>query len=106
MRRKVSRISRKENRASRLSLQQRDWKIPCNLDSFVDPLNEASVLAVHNAAMKIIEEIGILFLNQDACKILEKAGCKVDSTDSKVKMDRRWVMHMLKTVPEKFSIMP
>ena len=106
MRRKVSRISSKENRASRLSPQQSDWKIPDNLDSFVEPLNEEAVIAVHNVAMKILEEIGILFLNPDACKILKKAGCKVDFSDSKVKMDRQWVMSMLKTVPEKFSITP
>ena len=89
MRRKVSRISSKENRASRLSLQQSDWKIPYNLDSFVEPLNEEAVIAVHNVAMKILEEIGILFLNPDACKILKKAGCKVDFSNSKVKMDRQ-----------------
>ncbi len=56
--------------------------------------------------MKILEEVGILFLNPDACKILEKVGCKVDFSDSKVKMNSQWVMNMLKTVPEKFSIMP
>ena len=77
MRRKVSRISSKANKASRLSLQQRDWKIPYNLDNFVDPLNEGSVVTVHNAAMKIVEEIGILFLNQDACKIFKKLGVKL-----------------------------
>ena len=106
MRRNSSRISSKENKASRLSLQQQDWKIPYNSDSFVEPLNEEAVVVLHNAAMKILEEIGILFLNPDACKILKKAGCKVDFSDSKVKMDRQWVMNMLETIPEKFSITP
>ena len=54
--------------------------------------------------MKILEEIGILFLNPEACKILKKDGCKVDFSDAKVKMDLLWVMDMLRTVPEKFSI--
>ena len=106
MRRKISRISSKQNKAIRLSLRQLDWKIPYNLDTFVEPLNEEAVVAVHTSAMKILEEIGVLFLNPDACRILEKAGCKVDFSDSKVKMDRRWVMNMLNTVPEKFSITP
>ena len=106
MRRNSSRISSKENKASRLSLQQQDWKIPYNSDSFVEPLNEEAVVVVHNAAMKILEEIGILFLNPDACNILAKAGCKVDFSDSKVKMNPQWVMNMLQTVPEKFSITP
>ena len=102
MLRKSSRISRKESKDSRLSLQQLSWKIPYNMDGFVEPLDAEAVAVVHNAAMKILEEIGILFLNPEACKILKKAGCKVDFSDSKVKMDRQWVMHMLKTVPEKF----
>ena len=106
MRRKSSRISSKESKESRLSLQQLSWKIPYNLDGFVEPLDADAVAVVHNAAMKILEEIGILFLNPEACKILKKAGCKVDFSDSKVKMDRQWVMDMLKTVPEKFSIIP
>ena len=105
MRRNSSRISSKENRAFRLSLQQQDWKIPYNSDSFVEPLNEEAVVVLHNAAMKILEEIGILFLNPDACKILKKAGCTVDFSDSKVKMDRRWVMDMLKTVPHRELVM-
>ena len=106
MRRKSSRISNKENRSSRLSLKQQNWKIPYNFDNFVEPLKEEAVVAIHNTAMKILEEIGVLFLNPEACKILQKAGCKVDFSDSNVKMDRRWVMDMLKTVPQHFSITP
>ena len=106
MRRRSSRISNKEIRASRLSLKQQNWKIPYNLDNFVEPLKEEAVVAIHNTAMKVLEEIGVLFLNPEACNILQKAGCKVELSDSKVKMDRRWVMDMLKTVPQHFSITP
>ena len=106
MRRKSSRISNKKIRASRLSLKQQNWRIPYNFDNFVEPLTEEAVVALHNTAMKILEEIGVLFLNPEACKILQKAGCKVELNESKVKMDRRWVMDMLKTVPQHFSITP
>ena len=88
MRRKSSRISSRESKKTRLCLQQLSWKILYNLDSLVEPLNEDAVAAVHNTAMKILEEIGILFLNPEACKILKKAGCNADSSDSKVKMNR------------------
>ena len=78
MRRKSLRISSKESKESRLSLQQLSWKTPYNLDSFVEPLHGDPVAALHNTAMKILEGIGILFLNPEACKIPKKAGCKVD----------------------------
>ena len=74
------------------------------MDSFVEPLNEDAVAAVHNTAMKILEEIGILFLNPEGCKILKKAGCKGDFSDSKVKMDRQWVMDMLKPFQKNFLL--
>ena len=77
MRRKSSRISSKESKDSRLSLQQLGWKIPINMDGFVEPLDADAVAVVHNAAMKILEEIGILFLNPEACKILKKLGVKL-----------------------------
>ena len=48
-------------------------KLIYHLDSFVEPLNEDAVAAVHNTALKILEEIGILFLNPEACKILKKS---------------------------------
>lgn len=40
---------------------------------------------MHNAAMQFLEKIGILFLNLDVCKILEKPSCKVNFSDPKVK---------------------
>ena len=84
MRRKSSRISSKESKNSRLSLQQLSWEIPYNLDGFVEPLDADAVPVVQNATMKILEEIGILFLNPEAYKILKKDGCKIDFTNSKV----------------------
>ena len=66
MRRKSSRISSKESKGSRLSLQQLSWKIPYKIDGFVEPLDADGVAVVHNAAMKVLEEIGILFLNREA----------------------------------------
>ena len=88
MRIKSSHISNKKIRASRLSLKQQNWQIPYNFDNFVEPLKEEAVIALHNTAMKILEEIGVLFLNSEACNILQKAGCKVGLSDSKVKMNR------------------
>ena len=76
MRRKSSRISNKKIRASRLSLKQQNWQIPYNFDNFVEPLTEEAVVALHNTAMKILEEIGVLFLNPEACKFFKKQDVK------------------------------
>ena len=70
MRRKTSSTAR--NRKSRReSLDQLDWKIPYNSDNFVEPLTEEGIEAIHETAMRILEEIGIIFLNENACAFLE-----------------------------------
>ena len=105
MRRKTSSTAR-NRRSRRVSLDQLDWKIPYNSDNFVEPLTEEGIEAIDDTAMRILEEIGIIFLNEDACAFLEKAGCKVDKETMNVKMDRTWVMEMIKSAPAEFSIIP
>ena len=103
MRRKTNSTAR-NRRSRRVSLDQLDWKIPYNSDNFVEPLTAEGIEAIHKTAMRILEEIGIIFLNEDACAFLEKAGCKVDKENMNVKMERTWVMEMIKNAPSEFTI--
>ena len=105
MRRKNNSTAR-NRKSSRESFDQLDWRIPLNSDNFVEPLSQEGIKAIHDTAMHILEEIGIVFLNEEACSILKKAGCKVDQESLNVRMDRHWVMEMLKNAPSEFSIVP
>ena len=49
--------------------------------------------------MRILEEIGILFLNKEALQILKDAGCDVDMDTQRVRMDRAFVMEQVKKAP-------
>ena len=82
--------------------KQMDWRVPVNRDRPIEPLDEEGVLAIHNGAMQILEEIGIEFLNEEAQELFKKAGCKVDGTN--VKMGRDWVMEMIAKAPDQFTI--
>ena len=86
------------------AISQMPWRIPLNTDRPTEPLDEDGVQAIHNGAMRILEELGIEFLNPDAVAILKKAGCKVDGTN--VKMGRDFVMEMLAHAPSDFRITP
>ena len=86
------------------AIEQMPWCIPVNSDKPTEPLNEDGVQAVHNGAMRILEEIGIEFLNPDAVEILRKAGCIVDGEN--VRMGRELVMEQLKGIPARFTITP
>ena len=85
---------------------QMSWQTPRYADAFATPLDENGILAIHEASMKVIEDIGILFLNEDARAILGKAGCDVDHDTQNVKMDRNWLMEQVGKAPASFAITP
>ena len=86
------------------AIEQMPWRIPVNTDRPTEPLGPEGVQAIHLGAMRILEELGIEFLNPTACDILKKAGCKVNGTN--VKMGRDFVMEMLGHAPGQFTITP
>ena len=47
------------------------WHLPVNCDPPIAPLTDQGVEAIHEGAMRILEEIGIEFLNPEACAILQ-----------------------------------
>ena len=53
------------------AIKQIPWSVPLNTDKPIEPLPPEGVEAIHNAAMKILEEIGIEFLNLDPFYFLQ-----------------------------------
>lgn len=79
-------------------IEQMPWNPPINIDRPTEPLNEAGVLAVHDGAMRILEEIGITFLNPEAVEILRASGgCTIEGEN--VRMGRDFVMEMIAKAP-------
>ena len=76
-------------------IEQTPWRIPVNLDRPTEPLSDEGVARMHGAAMRILEEIGIEFLNPEALEILRRGGCAV--TGENVRMGRDLVMEMVGT---------
>jgi len=80
--------------------------LPRNSDLPTEPLDEEAVHAIHNGAMRVLEEIGIEFLHDEARQILGKAGCTVSADSSNVRMDRDFVVEQVRKAPAKFDITP
>lgn len=85
-------------------IDQMPWRIPVNHDRPIEPMPPEGVQAIHDGAMRILEEIGIEFLNTEALEIFREAGCKVEGTN--VRMGRDWVMEMVAKAPSDFTITP
>ncbi len=80
------------------------WQVPVNIDRPTEPLREEGVEAIHLAALHILSEIGVEFLNDEALALFRQAGCIVNGQN--VRMDGDFVMDMLARAPESFTITP
>ncbi len=85
-------------------IEQMPWNPPRNIDQPIEPLGPEGIEAIHEGAMRILEEIGIEFYNQEAIGILREAGCTISGDN--VRMGRDFVMEMVGKAPSKFTIMP
>ncbi|MFK7870846.1 MAG: trimethylamine methyltransferase family protein [Roseobacter sp.] len=106
-RRSRSRAGGRAGAASRRGsavIEQMPWNPPVNRDAPTEPLTGEGVQAIHDGAMRILEEIGIEFFNPEACKILKKAGADVQGET--VRMGRDFVMEWIAHAPSQFTLTP
>ena len=88
------------------AVNQAHWGLPGISDSPTEPLDDDAVHAIHDGAMRVLEEIGIDFLHEEARQILGKEGCRVTTDSNKVRMDRDFVMEKVEKAPAEFHITP
>ncbi len=91
-------------RTSTFRLDQMPWQQPVNTDRPTEPLDEDGVEAIHQGALRILSEIGVEFLNDEALGLFRQAGCIVEGQN--VRMDGDFVAEMLARAPDAFTIIP
>ncbi len=90
-------------------IEQLQWQIPQNPDQPIQAIPEEGVEAIHDGAMRILEEIGIEFLNMEAVEIFRREGCTISEETGEsavVRMDRNLVMEKIALAPAQFTITP
>lgn len=104
------RSARRGARTGQTAINQLPWKLPINPDRPTEPISQEGVEMIHDAAMRVLEEIGIDFLHADATRILVDAGCEkvadVANGGGRVRMGRKFVMEQLAKAPSEFTITP
>ena len=88
------------------AVRQLPWEIPVNRDAPTEPLDAEQVQAIHDGAMRVLEEIGIEFLSEEARNVLKASGCKTQPGSTNVRMDRELVTEKVGLAPSKFTITP
>lgn len=90
-------------------ISQLPWQIPLNPDQPINAVPEEGVEAIHDGAMRILEEIGVEFLNMEAVEIFRSQGCNISEETGEsaiVRMDREFVMEKIALAPAQFTITP
>ena len=72
----------------------------------VTPLSQDQIEAIHDASLRILEEIGIEFQGAAACEIFRQAGAMVEVNSGLTRIPREIVLQALKTVPPSFTLTP
>jgi len=60
--------------------------------------------SIHDASLRILEEIGMDFLDEGARDLLVAAGARVESGTQRVRFDRDMVLERIKTAPSSFTL--
>lgn len=93
-------------RGGSAAIAQLPWTIPEITDAPTEPLSEEGVRAIDAAALRILEEIGVDFLHDEARAVLRAAGAHVESGSARVRFDRGLVREMVAKAPAAFTITP
>ena len=70
----------------------------------IEVLSADQIEAIHDASMRILEEIGMDFLHPEALDILAEAGAAVEPGSQRVRFDRGLIEHALGHAPSAFTL--
>jgi trimethylamine--corrinoid protein Co-methyltransferase len=70
----------------------------------LDLLDEEGLQKIDNTALRVLEELGIEFLSDEALDVFAKAGCKVDRSTKLVRFDRAMVNEVVRKAPRTFRL--
>ena len=77
-------------------------RIPIKMLNRLQPLENGQLAILHNACMKILSKVGVVFHEAEALEIFKKHGFKVDG--EKVFFTEDKVLKALETVPSETTI--
>jgi trimethylamine--corrinoid protein Co-methyltransferase len=96
--------SRRRERRSGGGLRQLPWRNLRNPYKPIEVLTADQLEAVHQTSLRILEEHGIEFLDNESLSILKSAGADVTSGSNLVRFDRGLVSESIAKAPKEFTL--
>jgi trimethylamine--corrinoid protein Co-methyltransferase len=85
-------------------LKQLPWRHYRNPYKPIEVLRPEQVEKIHEASLRILEEIGMEFLDAEALSILKAAGVKVEAGSQRVRLDRGLVLESIAKTPREVTL--
>ncbi|RDD61212.1 trimethylamine methyltransferase family protein [Ferruginivarius sediminum] len=102
----MTRRRRSAARRGAPGIKQLPWTRVRNPYAPVEVFTAEQLDKVHDASMRILEEIGIEFMSKQALSMLDKAGAEVDHASGLVKFDRDMVLDLVAKAPSEVTLRP
>ncbi|KKM12136.1 hypothetical protein SY88_05280 [Clostridiales bacterium PH28_bin88] len=67
-------------------------------------LSSRDIIKIHEAALEVMEEVGVHFPSDKALNVLEEAGCTVDRSTRVAKLPARLVMQYMRKAPSRYVL--
>ena len=101
---KTSRRERRRHKVPSERIEQLPFQQVENLFDPLEVLSQDELQHIHTASLKVLEEIGINFLLEEARDILKAAGADVDKDGTRVRFDRNLILESIAKAPSEFTI--
>ncbi len=94
----------RERRSRGGGLKQLPWRNYRNPYKPIEVLSAEQIETIHDASLRILEEIGIEFLDEGARKRLKSAGAAVEEGGLRVRFDRAMVTELVAKAPAEVTL--
>ena len=103
----MSRERKRKGRAQSRTIngiQQQPWKQPRNPYSPFEIASADQIEEIHQASLRILRELGIAFLDDEALDILKEHGAEVDRSSQMVKFSPELIEEYIAKAPSQFTL--
>ncbi len=97
-------ITRRRARRAAAGLRQLPWREVANPYAPIEVLSADQVEAIHDASLRVLEEIGVRVLDSGARARLARAGACVDHSSMLVRFDRGLIEESVARAPAEFTL--
>ena len=103
-------MSRERKRKGRVQsrtikgIHQQPWKQPLNRYAPFEIASADQIEEIHQASLRILRELGIAFLDEEALDILNKHGAEVDRSSKMVRFSPELIEEYITKAPSKFTL--